>query len=56
MRDLPWLPWWAWVAILIGLQALAVSLILTLLRACDEDLREPQGRVIPGRASRKEAA
>lgn len=54
MRELPWLPLSVWILFAIGLGALVSWLIVTFLRTCDRDLREPQGRVIPGRFGRRE--
>lgn len=56
MRELPWFPTWVWVLIAIALGALVSWLVFEFLRACDQDLREPQGRVIPGRVDRRRAA
>ncbi len=36
--------------------ALVSWLLFEFLRACDQDLREPQGRVIPGRVVARRAA
>lgn len=56
MRSLPWFPMWAWILFALVLGVAVSWLLVTFLRTCDQDLREPQGRVIPGRSGRRREA